>query len=99
MTPTALIHTAVLLGLFVLAGGGYGGLYSAGKLWSRPSLVWASAACYLLAAMLAAAIVLITPLGPAWKIFIGLSAVAYAAIPPMTWHYLVRLHDRSESAA
>lgn len=92
MTPAALVYTALLLGLFVLAGGGYGGLYSAGRLWSNRALLNAGFACYLAAALLALAICLLTPLSPLWKAFVVLSGVVYAALPPLTWRYLEKLH-------
>lgn len=92
MTPGALIETAVLLGLFVLAGGGYGGLYSIGRLSARPLLVRLGLACWSLAFALAVVIALATPLDPGWKALILGSAIAYAVIPPVTWHYLERTH-------
>lgn len=98
MTPAALIYTAVLLGFFVLAGGGYGGLYSAGRLRASRGLIRAGLACYLVAALLAVAICLLTPLAPMWKAFILLSGFAYAVIPPVTWRYLDKLHRAREEA-
>lgn len=92
MTPTALIETAVLLGLFVLAGGGYGGLYSIGRLAARPALVRAARACWALAFALALTIAVATPLDVGWKLLILASAVLYAIIPPVTWRYLERTH-------
>lgn len=97
MTPTALIETAALLGLFVLAGGGYGSLYSAGRLWSRPALMRAGAVCWAVAFALALVIAIRSPLDPGWKLLILASAVVYAAIPPLTWRYLERMHDEQES--
>lgn len=92
MTPAALLETAILLGLFVLAGGSYGGLYSIGRLGSRRVLVWAGVACWVAALCVALAIVALTPLDFGWKLLIVASAIVYAAIPPMTWRYLERLH-------
>jgi hypothetical protein len=97
MTPTALIETAVLLGLLVLAGGGYGGLYSAGRIWSRPGLIRAGGVCWIAAFALALTIAIRSPLDPGWKLLVLASAVVYAIIPPMTWRYLERLHDEQES--
>ena len=99
MTPAALVYTALLLGFFVLAGGGYGGLYVAGRLWSRRGLLRAAFTCYFVAALLAAAICILTPLAPVWKVFVVLSGVVYAAIPPITWRYLERLHRSTEGHA
>lgn len=92
MTPDALIYTSALLGLFVLAGGGYGGLYAAGRIWARPALVRAGYVSYLAAALIVLSICLATPLAPLWKTFVVLSALVYAAIPPVTWRYLEKLH-------
>ncbi len=93
MTPAALIYTSALLGLFVLAGGGYGGLYAAGRIWARPGLVHAGYASYGAAALIVLAICLVTPLAPLWKTFVVMSALVYAAIPPITWRYLEKLHQ------
>ncbi|MFO1506311.1 MAG: hypothetical protein U1F23_04425 [Lysobacterales bacterium] len=92
MTPAALLETAILLGLFVLAGGGYGGLYSIGRLRSHTNLMRAGGVCWLIAFGIALAIAFATPLDPGWKLLILASAVVYAIIPPVTWRYLERLH-------
>lgn len=94
MTPVALIETALLLGLFVLAGGGYGGLYAIGRLRARAGLVVAGRACWIVAMALALVIALYTPLDLGWKLLILGSAVVYAVIPPMTWRYLQ--HERAD---
>lgn len=96
MTPESLIGTALLLGLFVLAGGAYAGLYSIGRLRARAGWVRASHWCYAAAFLCAAAIGLATPLAYGWKLLILGSAIAYAVIPPLTWRYLERLHDHEE---
>lgn len=92
MTPAAVIETALLLGLFVLAGGGYGGLYSIGRLASRPRLVKAGRVCWVVAMALALVIAFATPLDVGWKLLILASAIVYAVIPPMTWRFLERTH-------
>jgi len=92
MTPAALLETAVLLGLFVLAGGGYGGLYSIGRIAARPALVRAGYVCWMVALAIALTITLATPLGVGWKLLILASALVYAVIPPMTWRFLERTH-------
>jgi hypothetical protein len=92
MTPDALIISAIMLGLFVLAGGSYGALYGAGRIWRRPQLIKTGFACYGLQVLVTLAIVGITPLSIMWKVFILLSCLAYALIPPATWRYLERLH-------
>ncbi|MBS0558072.1 MAG: hypothetical protein JSR27_11725 [Proteobacteria bacterium] len=93
MTPQALLETAVLLGFFVLAGGGYAGLYSIGRLRANIGLVRAGALCWFTAFGIALVVAAATPLDAGWKLFILASALVYAAIPPMTWRYLERLHD------
>ncbi|MBX3699533.1 MAG: hypothetical protein KF903_00790 [Dokdonella sp.] len=97
MNPAALLETAALMGLLVLAGGGYGGLYGAGRLWSRPALVRAGQACWLLAFAIALLIAVRTPLDVGWKLLILASALVYAVIPPATWRFLQRLHGDEES--
>lgn len=92
MTPEKLLFTAVLMGLFVLAGGGYGGLYGLGRLWSRTALVRAGQACWVLAFGIAVAIASATPLHVGWKLLILASAVVYGVVPPLTWRYMQRLH-------
>jgi len=96
MTPEALIQTTVLMGLLVLSGGAWGVLYCLGKARSRSDLVHAGMACYVLALGLALAISLYSPLSFGWKLLIVASALAYAAIPPVTLRYLERLHEGEE---
>ncbi|MBS0569832.1 MAG: hypothetical protein JSS28_04450 [Proteobacteria bacterium] len=96
MTASALIETAALLGLFVLAGGGYGSLYSVGRLWARPALIRAGSVCWIAAFALALTIALRTPLDIGWKLLILASALVYAVIPPLIWRYLERLHHEQE---
>ncbi|HKI74963.1 MAG TPA: hypothetical protein VJ998_09980 [Pseudomonadales bacterium] len=98
MTPAALLTTTLLLGLFVLAGGGYGGLYGAGKLKENRRCLVVGYACYALQILLVVAILLTTPLAPMWKAFILLSGVGYGLIPPVTWRYLEHLHHAEESS-
>lgn len=96
MTPAALIQTSILLGLFVLAGGGYAGLYSVGRLRARADWVRLGRLCYLAALACAIAIGTLSPLDFGWKLLILASAAAYAVIPPLTWRYLERLHAHEE---
>ncbi len=86
-----------MMGLFALAGGGYGGLYSIGRLWTRPGLIQAGGACWIAAFVIALTIAVRTPLDVGWKLLILASALVYAVIPPVTWRYLERLHDQQES--
>jgi len=96
MTPEALIQTTVMMGLLVLAGGAWGVLYCLGRARARRDLLRAGYCCYALALALALAIGLLSPLTLGWKLLILASALAYAAIPPVTLRYLERLHDDSE---
>lgn len=97
MTPTALLETAVLMGLFVLAGGGYGGLYAAGRLRARSGLIRAGGMCWAAAFAIAIAIAALTPLDFGWKLLILASAVVYAIIPPVAWRYLERVHSGEQA--
>jgi len=96
MTPATLLYTAGLLGLLALAGGGYGGLYTVSRLQSKYGMLYSAVACYALVAALAALIVWSTPLAVGWKILIVASALIYAAVPPMTWRFLVKMHEQRE---
>lgn len=96
MTPEALLTTSGLMGLFVLAGGSYGGLYSIGRLRARQNLIRASVVCWLVTMLLAVIIAAATPLEFGWKLLILASAVVYLVIPPVTWRYLQRLHAQEE---
>ena len=97
MTPQALIETTVMMGLLVLAGGAWGVLYCVGRVRARKDLVRAGIASYALALALALAIAVISPLDFGWKLLIIGSALAYAAIPPITLRYLERLHADEEA--
>lgn len=96
MTPSALIQTSILLGLFVLAGGAYAGLYSIGRLRARANWIRLGKLCYLVALACAIAIGTLSPLDPGWKLLILASVAAYAVIPPLTWRYLEQLHAHEE---
>ena len=92
MTPESLIQTTVLMGLLVLAGGAWAVLYCLGRVRAAPRLARAARGCYALAL----AIALLTPLTLGWKLLILASALAYAAIPPITLRYLQGLHEEPE---
>jgi hypothetical protein len=96
MTPTQMLATALLLGLFVLLAGGYGVLFCLGKLGAKVALLRASYGAYVLQMLVAAAIAALTPLGWWWKMLIVASCVAYLPIPPLTWRYLENLHEPKE---
>jgi hypothetical protein len=91
-----LIATGVLLGLFVLAGGGYGILYETAMLRSSLRLGRTGYACYAAQLLIALAICLSSPLNLVWKVFIVGSGVAYGFIPPVVWRLLEAMH-RSEA--
>jgi len=97
MTPDALIRTTVLMGLLVLAGGGWGVLYCLARVRARRDLLRAGAACYALVLVLALAICALSPLDVGWKLLIVASALAYAVIPPVTMRHLERLHAEEEA--
>jgi len=96
MSAEQMLETSILLGLFVLLAGGYGVLYGLGQLRRRRDLVMASFASYGLQCMVAAAVLLFTPLLGWWKAFIGLSCALYCLLPPITWRYLTLLHRLEE---
>lgn len=96
MSPVTLLYTAGLLGLLALAGGGYGGLYTVSKLQAKYGMLYGAIACYAAVAVLAVLIAWTTLLAPGWKILIVASALIYAAVPPMTWRFLVKMHETRE---
>ncbi len=92
MTADALLGTALLMGLLVLAGGSYAGLYALGRVRSRPAMVWVGQLCWLVAFGCAVLLAVATPLDFGWKLLLLVSAIVYVVIPPITWRYLERLH-------
>lgn len=96
MTPAALLYSAGLMGCLALAGGGYGGLYTVSRMRLNTGLRYAAFACYGLVLLLAVLIAASTPLAPVWKILIVASALIYALVPPLTWRFLVKMHEPGE---
>jgi len=92
MSEVALLSTAVLLGLFVLAGGAYGLIYSAGQLRSSVPLQRIALGCYTGQLLIALLVCISSPLSAIWKAFVVGSALAYAFIPPLMWRLLESLH-------
>ncbi len=92
MTPRLVLVTSLLLGLFVLAAGTYGVLYGVGRARDSRGLIRAARLAYGALCAIVAAIILITPLGGAWKLLLGASALVYCVIPPVTWRHLNRIH-------
>jgi hypothetical protein len=99
MSPHAMVASALMLGALVVAAGAYGLLYCAARLYGSPTLAVASRASGVALVALAAAIVALTPLHFGWKALVAASAVAYLAIPPLTWRYLTRLHRGGNDAS
>ncbi len=92
MTPAALIVTALLLGVFVAAGGAYGMLYAAAQLRGSTALARIGQACYAGQLLVAVTLCVGTPLALPWKLFIAASAVVYGFIPPLVWRLLEAMH-------
>jgi len=96
MTPSELLATSLLLGLFVLLAGCYGVLYCLGRLGHSVTMLRSSYIAYCLQALAAVVIAASTPLELWWKILVVASCVVYLPIPPVTWRYLESLHEPKE---
>jgi uncharacterized membrane protein HdeD (DUF308 family) len=92
MSAGAFLATSLLLGAFVLCAGIYGLLYGAARLRQSVGLLRAAVLACGVLCLIAAAVVVATPLEAAWKALIVASALVYCAIPPVTWRYLQRTH-------
>jgi predicted MFS family arabinose efflux permease len=92
MTPGSMVATALLLGGLVAVAGAYGLLYCASRLYDKAGLRTATRLSYTILCMVAAAIILFTPLHAWWKMLVAASCGTYLAIPPVTWRYLNRFH-------
>jgi hypothetical protein len=92
MSASAFLATSLLLGAFVLCAGLYGLLYGAARLNQSIGLLRAAGLACSMLCLIAAAVVVTTPLAPAWKALIAASALVYCVIPPVTWRYLQRTH-------
>ncbi len=88
-----MLMTSLLLGLFVLLAGCYGVLYCIGRLRANARIISAAYGVYGLQVIVAAAVVLLAPIGAWWKLLIAVSCAVYLPIPPATWGYLERLHQ------
>jgi hypothetical protein len=95
MTPTQLLATSLLLGLFVLLAGCYGLFYCLGRMRASRRLGYAAEAAYVLQGMTTILLTL-SSLDSWWKAFILASFIVYFAIPPLVWRFLVRLHEPEE---
>src|SRR5262252_9223280 len=96
MTPAVFLVTSGLLGFLVLAAGAYALLYGAARFKESRALLIAAGLAYAMLALDATGIVVATPIAPAWKLMIAASALAYLAIPPLTWRYLQFTHREEE---
>ena len=92
MSPAAFLVTSLLLGFMVLAAGAYALLYGAARFTESYALLIAAGLAYAMLALDTAGILLATPLTPPWKLLIAASALAYFAIPPLTWRVLQYTH-------
>jgi hypothetical protein len=92
MSGPQLIYASLLLGAFVLLGGGYGVLHTIAHLRHAPGWLRGAHACYALQWLTTLALVASTPLGIGWKLLIVASCLATIAIPQVTWKYLERTH-------
>ena len=92
MNPVVFLVTSSLLGFMVVAAGAYALLYGAARFRESRAFLIAAGFAYAVLALDAAGIVLATPLAPAWRLLIAASALAYFAIPPLTWRYLQYTH-------
>jgi len=95
MTAAQMLGTSLLLGAFVLLAGGYGLLYCLGRLRASRGLGHAAAAACLLQGVTAGLLAL-SSLDLWWKALLLASFVVFAAIPPLTWRFLERLHEPQE---
>jgi hypothetical protein len=92
MSPEVFLLTSAALGLMVLAAGAYGLIYGVARFSGSRVLLITAGVAYAVLALDAGGIVVATPLAPAWKLLIAVSALAYLGIPPITWRYLQRTH-------
>jgi uncharacterized membrane protein HdeD (DUF308 family) len=92
MSAEAFLATSLLLGAFVLCAGVYGLLYGAARLKQSVGLLRAAVLACGVLCLIAAAVVVASPLGPAWKVLIVASTLVYCFIPPVTWRHLERTH-------
>jgi hypothetical protein len=92
MTYLDLFATAVLLGVFVAAGGAYGILYGAAMLRSSSALARSARVCYALQLLVALTVCVRSPLALPWKLFIAASAAAYGFLPSLVWRLLEAMH-------
>ncbi len=93
MSAEDFLQTAILLGAFVLCAGGYGLLYTLGRLKHRPLFTSLALGAYALQGVVTAVLVTSSSLGAGWKLLLVTSYLIYAGIPPITWRHLDRTHQ------
>ena len=97
MSALAILETGLMLGLYVLLAGAWGGLYALAHLRKTRVVGHSATAAYGLHALTALIIILGTPLGTAWKCLIAGSSLIVLIIPPMTWRLLPHSHGYRRS--
>jgi hypothetical protein len=95
MSASDLMYASLLLGAFALLAGGYGVLYTWGRMRGNTAAIHAAYLCYALQSVVSLAIVLATPLAMGWKLLVAASCLASLKIPPLTWRYLESIHTES----
>ncbi len=93
MNGLSILETGLFLGLYALLAGGWGLLYTLGRLQGSPALRRAAGVAYSLHSLAALVIILWTPLGPGWKLLLIASTAAFRAIPPVVWRFLEETHE------
>lgn len=96
MSATALLPTAIMLGIYVLCAGCYGLTYAMGRLRESRTVILSAFGFYGIQGVMTILLVALTPLAWGWKLFLVLSFAVYAAIPPITWRHLERTHTLLE---
>jgi hypothetical protein len=93
MTATALMETALLLGLYVALAGSYGLSYALARLRGARRFPPVPLMIYALHVATAILIVAWSPLQAGWKGLLVASSAAFFAIPPITWRFLEQTHQ------
>ncbi len=93
MSADALLPTAIMLGVYVLCAGCYGLVYTLGRLRENRSVTLSAFGFYGVQGLVTVLLLTLTPLAWGWKLFLVLSFMLYAAIPPITWRHLERTHE------
>jgi hypothetical protein len=97
MTATALMQTALWLGLYVALAGSYGLSYAIARLRGAGRFPPVPLLIYGLHGATAILIVGWSPLQAGWKGLLVASSAAFFAIPPITWRFLEQTHQTEVS--